>query len=63
MSRKQRWECVPCRRTVTVLLHTCEAEPTERECACGRPMGLVLFADSLERTRCSPRPSGKAVRA
>lgn len=43
--RRQTWECAPCRRTIVVHYHTGEKMPDERECRCGRPMGLVLFAD------------------
>lgn len=48
MKNEQRWECVPCRRSVLVVFHT-----SERQCKCGRPMGLVLFGttDKVTDTR------------
>ena len=46
MKRRQTWECVPCRRTTYVDHHGSDPLPTERQCQCKRPMGLVLFADA-----------------
>ena len=43
MSKTQRWECIPCRRSVLVVFHTGDHQPSERQCKCGRAMGLVLF--------------------
>lgn len=53
MKNEQRWECVPCRRSVLVVFHTSERQPSERQCKCGRPMGLVLFGttDKVTDTR------------
>lgn len=42
-SKTQRWECIPCRRSVLVVFHTSDRQPTERQCKCGRAMGQVLF--------------------
>lgn len=60
---RQLWECVPCRRTVTVLFHTGAPTPIERSCTCGRPMGLVLRAVDDEQERCTPRAEGRTILA
>lgn len=64
-ARPQLWECTPCRRTVLVLHHTGESLPSERACACGRAMGLVLFTATDDEQRCSPatNPNRETVRA
>lgn len=60
-ARSQRWQCVPCRRTILVVFHTAESQPEERVCRCGRPMGLILF-ETADAPR-SEEPPAKRVRA